>query len=213
MRRKLVPPEVVESRPSSLLDALRPLNVRERAFVRFALSGDSYEVAARSAKYRGAFSVLDLLGRAHVARALQHLAPLIPDEAHARRLLAPFALQAQAAILAAGGPVGAATRASAAREITSPAAALDPRRMPSRSGAAGPPSSLPPSPGGESAWDRAKRAAAERRARALVPFANALETRPVSTPDVAGFADGASETETARPADPDGLALPRTGEG
>lgn len=62
---------------------------RERRFVNGLLRGEPPEFAAKAAAYAGPFGVVRLLGRPRVQRALERLAPLLPDEALGARILRP----------------------------------------------------------------------------------------------------------------------------
>lgn len=201
-------------RASEMYDAFRTLSPKERAFVRHALCGDPYDAAAKAVHLRSPLAVLDLLGRKRISDAIQRLAPLIADQEHARSLLAPFALRAHAdALRDESHTVKPATKATAAREITSPTSVLDPRNTPARQGAGGPPAETG-KPGAETAWARAKREAATRRAALRQAFGIArpephgqADRVPPAAADLAEVPDGATALPSTDLA-ADGAPLP-----
>ena len=153
--------------------AMHPLTrVQHRQFVKAALAGESYVNAAAYAGYRRADAVVYLLGLRPIAHCLQQLAPLLADQVHARRLLEPFATRALARNL--GPTIAAATRISAARELTAPASLLDPHAVSARGaqGGAG-------GPARGDAWTRRKREAQARRDAAREGSAVPVGSSPV----------------------------------
>jgi hypothetical protein len=169
------------------LDAFSRLARQQRAFVRALLDGADYQSAAQAARYRTPAAVVYLLGRTAVADAIQRLAPLLPDQRHARRLLEPFALAALAGNLR--GETPHATRTAAAREISNPASLLDPaaRSAPgaqSQGGAGGP----------SADWARRKAERDARREGAREPLraVSGGTAAPTGADGRAPTADGAS---------------------
>ena len=138
-------------------DALHNMRGAERRFVHALIEGASFQSAAERSGLKRRHSVVSLLARVSVRRALQRLAPLMGDEAETRRILRPYALEALA--LALDSPA-VATRMRAANDLTAPASMLNVRNADARrSGADG-------MPGGNEAWQAAKVERDKRRAAA-----------------------------------------------
>jgi hypothetical protein len=161
------------------LDAFSRLARQQRAFVRALLAGADYQSAAQAARYRTPAAVVYLLGRTAIADAIQRLAPLLPDQVHARRLLEPFALAALAGNLRGDTPH--ATRTAAAREIANPASLLD-SRADSRKGSTGGASSQGGAGGPSADWARrlAERDARRKQAREPLALASWSTAQPAS---------------------------------
>lgn len=201
MPRKPAPPEPRHDpkAPPDLDRILDDLSRKERIALRLALSGRPLDEALHRAGFRGPLCQVRLLGLPRFRDALQRTAPLIPDPAARRALLAP--LLAQAAVAVAGDArASGATRLAAAREADAllrsagspgaPAIGAAGRQAPGeRAPAAG------PAPGPGVAGDEWSRRMADARARRRA--AAARGPRPIPGPGIDAGVEAHGEAELA----------------
>ena len=81
--------DLVERENDEWTLVLAPLDRRERRFVMELLRGQDHVNAAKLARYNDELIHTRLLGRPHIVRALEALAPLVGDDAEALRILRP----------------------------------------------------------------------------------------------------------------------------
>jgi hypothetical protein len=143
-----------------LSEALRPLNERQRRFVKNLLDGKSPNEAATLAGYTYPLAVIMLRGLANVREAIHRLAPLAADPATTEAMLRPYAIEALAETLQ-DKKGSHHTRVAAAREVLAPTS----------TGRATPPALLPRTStqdtrGEQSSAHRLREQARQRRAAA-----------------------------------------------
>lgn len=76
----------------------------EKGFVLGVLKGATYPDAARDQGWIGELGAVRLLGRPQIRRALERLAPLLPDSRRAARILAPYLMADSVEAASRGAP-------------------------------------------------------------------------------------------------------------
>lgn len=123
---KAPPPPPEQPSLSSYRRLIRDLSALERRFVLLLLQGVPHDDAAQKAGIKRCaqvpFPSMELLGRPRVERAISGLAPLLPDEALAVRILRPYLRRKLMADASRKGPGISAIRDLVHMGVTAPPA-------------------------------------------------------------------------------------------